>query len=89
MNDIAFLDGNAAAGDLRELFSVDLTAATGQCASCGNVAALGETRIYAFAPGIVIRCAACEQPLVRLVKSHTRAWLDMRGLVFLQLELPR
>ncbi|HEY2474993.1 MAG TPA: DUF6510 family protein [Candidatus Cybelea sp.] len=82
-----FFDGNAAAGELRELFSVDLTAATGECASCGNVAALAQTRIYAFLPGLVIRCAVCEQPLLRLVKNGRRAWLDLRGLVYLQLEL--
>ncbi len=88
MNDTAFLDGNAAAGDLREVFSVDLTTASGQCAACGHVAALADTRVYAFAPGIIIRCTGCSHPLVRMVKTETSAWLDMRGLVFLQLQLP-
>jgi hypothetical protein len=88
VNGITFLDGNAAAGDLREVFAVDLTSASGQCASCGAVAALGQAHLYAFAPGIVVRCAVCEQPLVRLVKGGGRAWLDLRGLVYLQLQLP-
>jgi hypothetical protein len=83
----SFFDGNAAAGELRDLFAVDVTAASGQCAFCGKVAALGEARIYAFEPGIVIRCAACLHPLLRLVKGGGRAWLDMRGLVCLQLVL--
>jgi phage FluMu protein Com len=83
----SFLDGNAAAGELSELFSVDVTAAAGRCAACGKVAALGEGHLYAFEPGMVIRCAACLNPLVRLVKASGRAWLDMRGLACLQITL--
>jgi hypothetical protein len=83
-----FFDGNAAAGELREVFSVDLTSACGQCAACGKVAPLAQAHLYAFAPGIVIRCAACEQPLLRLVTGEKRAWLDLRGLVYLQVPLP-
>jgi Family of unknown function (DUF6510) len=86
MNDRSFFDGNAVAGELRELFSVDLTAAAGQCVRCGKVTRVGEARLYAFEPGIVVRCPACEQPLIRLVKNEGRAWLDLRGLVYLQIE---
>jgi Family of unknown function (DUF6510) len=81
----SFFDGNAAAGQLRELFALDLTTAVGQCDSCGLAAALAQARLYAFAPGIVLRCARCEGPLVRLVTGEGRAWLDMRGLRYLQL----
>ena len=87
MNGSSFFDGNAAAGELRDLFAVDITAAAGQCAACGKVAALGEARLYAFEPGIVIRCAACLNPLLRVVKGSGSAWLDMRGLVCLQVSL--
>lgn len=87
MSNHSFLDGNAAAGELSELFSVDVTAAAGRCAACGKVAALGEGHLYSFEPGMVIRCAACLNPLVRLVKGSGRAWLDMRGLACLQITL--
>jgi hypothetical protein len=30
-----YLDGNAAAGELTKIFSVDVTVAEGQCAPCG------------------------------------------------------
>jgi phage FluMu protein Com len=83
----SFLDGNAAAGELSELFSVDVTAATGRCAACGKVAALGEGHLYSFEPGMVIRCAACLNPLLRLVKASGRAWIDLRGLECLQITL--
>lgn len=88
MSTCSFFDGNAVAGELRDVFCMDVTAAVGQCAACGKIASLGEAHLFAFAPGIVVRCPACEQPLVRLVKGAGRAWLDLRGLVYLQLEMP-
>jgi hypothetical protein len=39
------LDGNAAAGLMREVFVHDMTAARGACASCGNVAAMGSQHL--------------------------------------------
>lgn len=88
MSTRSYLDGNAAAGELRDVFATDITAAAGQCAACGMIGTLAQGHLYAFEPGIVIRCAACEHPLVRLVKGPGRAWLDLRGLVYLQLEGP-
>jgi hypothetical protein len=83
--DPSFLDGNAAAGALGELFAVDITTAVGQCAGCGRAAAFAEARLYMRAPGLVARCAGCEGVLLRMVSSPGRTWLDMRGLAYLQL----
>lgn len=81
-----FLDGNAAAGPLSDLFAVDLTGARGRCENCGQVSALAQARVYANAPGLVVRCAGCGGVLVRLVEAPDgRAWLDLRGLSFLEL----
>lgn len=88
MSSDSFLDGNAAAGELRDVFCVDVTAASGQCAACGNVATLAESRVYAFEPGIVIRCVACEHPLLRIARGGGRTWLDVRGLIYLELSAP-
>jgi hypothetical protein len=85
---LSFLDGNAAAGELQNVFSVDVTSAIGQCATCGRVAPLADTRVYAFEPGIVIRCTGCESGLARLVKGAGCTWLDLRGLIFLRIETP-
>lgn len=87
-NDL-FLDGNAAAGELRDVFVVDVTAAIGECGRCGMQAPMATTRVYAMVPGVVIRCANCENVLIRLVKGAGRAWLDMRGLAHLQLTIPQ
>jgi hypothetical protein len=84
----AHLDGNVLAGALRELFTVDITTATGRCVSCGTAAAMGEARVYPDAPGMVARCATCDEIVFRLVRGPGRAWLDMRGLSYLELEMP-
>jgi hypothetical protein len=80
-----FVDANAAAGSLREIFAVDLTAATGRCDSCGNTAVLAQARLYTRAPGVVARCVQCDAVLFRLVQSPRRTWLDLRGLAYLEI----
>jgi Family of unknown function (DUF6510) len=73
------LDGNAAAGLLRELFALDVTAAEVTCGSCGVVAMVGETRLYGGAMGAIFRCAHCDGVVMRLVRTPVGIWLDMRG----------
>jgi hypothetical protein len=80
-------DGNALAGPLGEIFAVDVTAATGRCASCGRIDAIAALRLYRNAPGLVARCAGCGEVVLRLVRGPTSAWLDFRGLVSLHVPL--
>jgi Family of unknown function (DUF6510) len=82
------LDGNVLAGALRELFTVDVTTATGRCVSCGTTGAVGQARVYVDAPGLVARCQACDEVVLRLVRGPGRAWLDLRGLTCLEVQLP-
>ena len=82
------IDGNVLGGELGELFTVDITAATGQCASCHRVSVIAQTRVYADAPGVVARCPGCGAVMLRLVRGPGRAWLDLRGVICLQLALP-
>ena len=79
-----YLDGNAAAGRLGEVFAVDVTAAQGECVGCGSIAPMAETRLYVDSPGLVLRCAGCDAVLLRLVSGGGRHWLDVRGLTYLQ-----
>jgi hypothetical protein len=83
----AFLDGNALAGPLREIFAVDVTAATGRCAGCGRAGAVATLRVYSRAPGLVARCPGCDTVLLRLVRGPDRAWLELRGTVSLEIAL--
>jgi hypothetical protein len=41
-----YLDGNAAAGELSNIFALDVTAAEGQCAHCGATKPFAEARVY-------------------------------------------
>jgi Family of unknown function (DUF6510) len=81
-------DGNALAGPLQDVVRVDITAAVGRCTGCGRTAAMAEVRVFDHAPGLVARCPACDQVLLRLVRGQGRAWLDLRGLVYLQVPVP-
>lgn len=73
------IDGNAVAGAFADLLGFDVTTATLTCADCGHVAAFAESHVYHRAPGIVVRCPACDHVLARLVQTPTDAWLDLRG----------
>jgi hypothetical protein len=73
------VDGNAAAGLLRELFALDVTAAEVTCGSCGIAAAVGEARVYGGPMGAIFRCAHCDHIVMRLVRTPAGIWLDMRG----------
>ena len=75
-----YLDGNAAAGELSNIFAMDVTAAQGQCAHCGAIKRFAEAQLYMQGPGIVARCSVCQHVILRLVKARQRAFLDLRGL---------
>ena len=78
-------DGTALAGPVGNLFRVDVTTAVGRCTGCAHTAPMAEARVFDHAPGVVARCPACDQVLLRLVRDRGRAWLDLRGLTYLQL----
>jgi hypothetical protein len=81
------LDGNAAAGILREVFAHDLSAARGACAVCGTIAAMGAQHLYMYplSPGAVIRCSACQEVLVVFVQGGGRYRLTLQGLKWLEM----
>jgi hypothetical protein len=75
------LDGNAAAGVLREVFAVDMTTASCCCADCGRRSAVGALYLYGGAMGSVLRCPSCEA-LVLAITSGPAGWfVEVRGIV--------
>jgi hypothetical protein len=66
-----WLDGNAIAGLLTEVFCAEMTAVERACRSCGTVSAVGEYRAYRGA-GTVLRCPACGALGVRIVAVGER-----------------
>jgi hypothetical protein len=81
-------DGTALTGPLQSVLGVEVTTAVARCTSCGRTAPLAEVRVFDHAPGLVARCPTCDQVLLRLVHGPDRAWLDLRGLSYLQLPVP-
>ncbi|HEX6656728.1 MAG TPA: DUF6510 family protein [Ilumatobacter sp.] len=82
------LDGNAAAGDLADVFAFDVTTAVVTCAACQQTQAVATLHAYLRAPGMVLRCTSCDAVQIRLVRAPQRAWLDLRGITMLEVQLP-
>jgi len=82
-----YLDGNAAAGELSKIFAMDVTSAVGQCAHCGATKRFAEAHLYMQGPGIVARCAACENVLLRYANVRQRVFLDVRGMAYFRLDI--
>jgi hypothetical protein len=74
------LDGNAIAGQLMDVFGLELTTAVGTCGSCGSVAQVGELVVYVRAPGTVVRCRACGSILMVLTAIREINCVDLGGL---------
>ena len=80
------LDGNALAGDLDDIFTVDVTTARFVCASCGHSDAMATLHLFGHTPASVARCPECTEVVICLVKADGRVFLDTRGIA--RLELP-
>ena len=79
------LDGNAAAGMLRDLFTVDTTAAEATCGGCGKVGPVGALFEYGQQMGVVLRCPACDNPVLRIVRTDAAMFVDFSGLRLLRI----
>ena len=81
-------DGTALTAPLQAVLGVEITTAVGRCTQCGRTSPMAEVRVFDQAPGVVARCPVCGQVLLRLVRGPGRAWLDLRGLTYLQFPVP-
>ncbi|HEY6003669.1 MAG TPA: DUF6510 family protein [Anaeromyxobacter sp.] len=75
------LDGNGAAGILREVFAVEMTTASCTCAACGRVSSVGGLLLYGQAMGCVLRCPSCEQLVLCIVAGPAGHFVELRGIV--------
>ncbi|HEY1455268.1 MAG TPA: DUF6510 family protein [Candidatus Dormibacteraeota bacterium] len=82
------LDGNAIGGLLAEIFTLEMTTAEATCGGCGAVNVVGRVDVYLNAPGVVVRCPACEQVLMRIVQGRGRYWVDLTGTRCLEFARP-
>jgi hypothetical protein len=82
-----YLDGNALAGPLTDLFIVDVAQASTCCVGCGHRCRVAELRVYLSGPGAVARCPVCSGVVLRYVRTSTTAILDLRGTLALSVQL--
>jgi ribosomal protein S27E len=75
------LDGNGAAGVLREVFAAEMTDSSCTCAGCGKSSAVGGLLLYGSAMGTVLRCPTCGAVVLRVTGTRRRWTLEIRGLV--------
>jgi hypothetical protein len=73
-----WLDGNACAGLLAELFGTEMTTAMRGCASCGERWPLGAHRAYRGA-GVVLRCPRCDDMAMVIAELPQRDVIRMTG----------
>jgi len=85
MGTALMLDGNAAGGMLYDIFSAEMTASPTQCASCGREEQMGELLAFTQSPGVVLRCPACDNIVMRVVHTDQFMYLDARGAVYLRI----
>jgi hypothetical protein len=78
------VDGNAVAGLLASVFAAEVTASPGQCAHCHTVSMIGTLRGYVRGPGVVLRCPACAEVVIRVVETPTGTMVDVSGVSFLR-----
>ena len=81
------LDGNAVAGEMSEIFAVDMTTAVVTCADCGATGMMAAAHVYESGIGMVMRCAACEGVLAHVVHRPGEVWMEMRGVKVLRLRV--
>ncbi len=77
------LDANAAAGILYDVFSAEMTASPTECAHCGREGEVGTLLAFMQGPGIILRCPACENVVLRVVRTPGAIFLDARGAAYL------
>ena len=80
------VDGNAVAGLLGTVFAGDVTASAGRCAHCRTVSLVGTLRVYMRGPGVVLRCPACAEVVLRIVETPRGTVVDVSGATSLRFE---
>ena len=79
------LDGNAAAGPLREIFAQEMTVAIATCVGCGTAREIGTLLEYGHAMGVVLRCPGCDKAMLRFVRTTGWLRLDVSGVTYLMI----
>jgi len=79
------LDGNAAGELLNEIFPFEMTAAEATCGGCGTKRPIGELMLYRHGMGAILRCAGCDNMLIRITHIRGCYRLDLSGMSCLRI----
>lgn len=82
------LDGSAVAGLLAAAFGRDVSGTEERCAHCGTVSVIATMWVYARGPGVVVRCPACTDVVVRIVETPRGLRVDASGATVLGGRMP-
>jgi predicted RNA-binding Zn-ribbon protein involved in translation (DUF1610 family) len=82
-----WLDVNAIAGLLAELFGAEMTTVDRRCSSCGRHHEVGAHRLYRGA-GLVLRCPSCGDVAMRIAVVGQRRVLTLHGTWSLEVPSP-
>jgi hypothetical protein len=77
------VDGNALAGPLSDIFTVDMTTASGTCASCRDSSPLALAMVYPKPNTFIVRCHVCDSILLTIIQSSRETRIDLAGLASL------
>jgi hypothetical protein len=78
------VDGNGIAGMLAAVFGRDVTAMEERCVHCGTLSVVGTLRVYPRGPGVVVRCPACAEVVLRIVETPSGTRVDLSGATHLR-----
>jgi ABC-type uncharacterized transport system permease subunit len=78
------VDANGIAGLLAEVFGREVTEKDERCDHCGTVSVVGTLRVYMRGPGVVARCPACAEVVLRIVRTPTGMRVDVAGATHLR-----
>jgi hypothetical protein len=76
--DATWLDGNAIAGLLGEMFGREMTTVDRGCGTCGGHSPVGAHRLFRGA-GMVLRCPTCGDLALRITVVEDRHVVHLRG----------
>ena len=82
------VDGNAVAGLLTEVFGADVSPSEERCTHCRTVSTIATLRVYMRGPGVVIRCPACTDVILRIVRTPAGIRIDLSGAAGMTLRSP-
>jgi Family of unknown function (DUF6510) len=77
------VDANAISGLLARIFDQDVTMLEERCVHCGTTSVVGTLRVYMRGPGVVVRCPACAETVLRIVETPRGLNIDLSGTTYL------